>query len=330
MDMILKEMTNACFSKYDLEAAKILDSFLPHRIFDAHMHISHCPVGNSENITLDRYYKDMAPYLFGRQLSCNAIIFPVKTLLDKEELKRSDEFLISELNTYGQNVGEIMVFPTDTVEDIEKRLTHPGIRGLKCYHIYSSREVTFDSYIDEYLPESAWEVANKHKLFITLHMVRNKALADEGNLKYIKEMAKKYPDATLILAHAARAFAAWTAFDTVDQLVGYDNIWYDFAGVCESPAMLHIIKKIGIKRCMWGTDYNVSMLAGKPISIGDTFYWISEADLRQFASATEFHSWLVGTENLMATRQACMLADLSDDAVEDLFYNNAAALMGRK
>lgn len=330
MDMILKEMTNDCFSKYDLEAAKILDSFLPHRIFDAHMHISHTTVFRWNEITLYSYYRDMNTYLGNRQLSCNAIIFPIKPLADKEQLKLSDKFLIGELDAYKQNVGEIIVLPTDTVEDIEKRLTHPGIRGLKCYHIYSGRDVTFNSYIEEYLPESAWEVANKHKLFITLHMVRNLALADEGNLKYIKEMAKRYPDATLILAHAARAFACWTAFDTVDELVGYDNIWYDFSGVGESPAMQYIIKKVGIKRCMWGSDYPVSMNAGKPISIADTFYWISEADLRQFVSATEFHSWLVGTENLMATRQACILADLNDDAIEDFFYNNAAALMGRK
>ena len=36
--------------------------------------------------------------------------------------------------------------------------------------------------------------------------------------------------------------------------------------------------------------------------------------------------WLVGTENLMATRQACLLADLKEDAVEDLFYRNAMRL----
>lgn len=325
--MILKEMTNGFYGKYDAEAAKVLDSFLPHRLFDTHMHISHIPIFDKSELTFSGYYEDIAPLVNGRSVLCNGIVFPKPNLADANELRLSDELLIGQLNAYPDNVGEIIVRPWDSDEEIEKRLSHPSIRGLKCYHVYSPREVTFDSYIEEYLPESAWRVASKHKLFITLHMVRQQALADEGNLKYIKEMAKRYPDATLILAHAARAFASWTAFDTIDELVPYENVWCDFSGVCESPAMTHIIKKIGIKRCMWGTDYSVNMLAGKCISLGDTFYWISQDDLRRFAAPTEFHTWLVGTENLMATRQACSLADVNDDAVEDLFFGNAVRLM---
>ena len=93
--------------------------------------------------------------------------------------------------------------------------------------------------------------------------------------------------------------------------------------------MLQILKKIGVSRCMWGTDYPISMFAGKAISLGDTFYWIGEKELQSFSSATTLHSWHVGTESLMAIRQACTLADLTPTDVEDLFYNNAAALFDR-
>ena len=87
-------------------------------------------------------------------------------------------------------------------------------------------------------------------------------------------MAKKYPDAVLILAHAARAFAAWTVFDTVDKLAPYENVWFDFSAICEPTAMLYILKKIGAKRCMWGTDYPTSLFEGKAVSIADKFHWI--------------------------------------------------------
>ena len=81
---------------------------------------------------------------------------------------------------------------------------------------------------------------------------------------------------------------------------------------------------------MWGSDYPISRLAGKAISIADSFYWIAEADLERFAGPTEFHSWLVGTENLMAVRQACLMLDLGSSDVEKLFYKNAATLFGIK
>jgi cysteine synthase A len=137
------------------------------------------------------------------------------------------------------------------------------------------------------------------------------------------ELAKKYPSAKLILAHAARAFAAWTAIDYIDELRPYANIFCDFSGVCESPAMIAILKSFGVCRCMWGTDWPISTLAGKCISLGDTFYWIGENDLRSFKSSTALNSRLVGTESLMAVREACKLTGLSRTASEDLFYNTA-------
>ena len=329
--MKLCEKTNDIYSKYDLEAAKKLDAFLPSRLFDAHMHVSHLPSCNRPLLTFADYEADMRPLIGNRELRANGIVMPIKEHLTTDaERKDCVAFLEDQFKQYPQNVAEVMVFPTDTAEDIERQLEHPNIRGLKCYHVYANRPDTFNAGIEEYLPEAAWEVANAKGLPITLHMVRMHALADEGNLRYIQTMAKRYPNAVLILAHAARAFAAWTGIETVDQLVGYDNIFFDFSSVCESPAMIKIIKTFGVKRCMWGTDWAISMQAGKCISLGDTFYWISQKDLRQFEAPTEYHSWLVGTEILMATRQACMLCDLNDDAIEDLFYNTAASLFDKK
>ncbi len=247
------------------------------------------------------------------------------SLSDLTELAKSHGFLVEELNKHPQNVGEIIVFPGDTVYDIEARLLHPNIKGLKCYCFYAECEDKYEAAIDEYLPESAWEVANQRKMAITLHMVKNECLAHPDNLNYIIEMAKKYPDAVLILAHAARAFAAWTVFGTVDKLADLENVWYDFSGICESPAMLYIIKKVGVSRCMWGTDYPVAAFLGKPISLGNTFAWINE---RNFPNGFPLRH--VITEGFMAMRELSILADLGKSQLEDIFYNNAARLFDGK
>ncbi len=320
-------MKDGVYNSYDLEAAKILDDFLPARMWDMHMHISHLPEGPYETLNLATYYKDMKPLIGDRELKVNAIVWPERELWDEADMTRSVDFLASELAKFPGNMGEVVVRPGDSVEEIEKRLVHPDIRGFKCYHCFADRERTFDAGIEEYLPETAWEIADKKRMFITLHMVKDKAMADEANVNYIRAMAKKYPNAILILAHAARSFAAWTAFGNVDKVADLENVWYDFSAVCESPAMMHIMKKVGVKRCMWGSDYTVSIAAGKCVSLGDTFYWIGEKDLQNFQGKTTFHSYHVGTENLMAVRQACELLDLSRTDVEDLFYNNAATLL---
>ena len=317
------------FNKFDLEAAKKLDAFLPDRLFDAHMHISEFPFYGKEYFGFKEYYEEMAPLLCGRRVRCNALATPTDELKSYEGHLSTINFFKNQLDEYPENVAEILVKPHETADEIESHLVHKNIRGLKCYHIYADRPDTFNSDIDEYLPTAACEVANKHKMAITLHMVKDAALADTENMRQIKAMAKAFPDMTLILAHAARSFAAWTAIETVAELKDFENVWYDFSGVCESPAMVQIINKIGISRCMWGSDYNVSMAEGKAISLGDNFYWINGNDLKNFVSKTPMRTWHTGTENMMATRQAAILTDLSSADVEKLFYGNAERIFGK-
>lgn len=327
------------FAPHEKEAIACLNDFLPDQIFDAHAHLCDTAFlpetfpGTQVIRDMAAYRREMGPVLGeSRALRLNMITYPDRSMrtADSETLKQADAFLVRQLEENPANVGEILVRPGDTGEELEKRLVHPGIRGFKCYHVLSGRENTWNCTIDEYLPEAAWEIANRKKMCITLHMVRDLALADPENLRYIREMAAKYPDAVLILAHAARSFAAWTGVESVERVADLENVWFDFSAVCESPAMLQILKKTGTRRCMWGSDYPISMMQGKAISLADGFYWIYQRDLDQFSSKTPIHSWLIGTENLMAVRQACILAELHADEIEALFYSNAAGLFDRR
>lgn len=331
--MFSKEMI--CLPQ-DLEAAKILADFLPDRIFDAHAHLFDTdllPSRFSERVVCgaEEYIRDMQGILGNpKTLRLNVIGYPNKDIAqDQDLLARSDAFLCRQLQKQPDWVGELLVTPEDTEESLEKRLVNRRIRGFKCYHLMAKREKTWDASIGEYLPEAAWAVANRRRMCITLHMVKDNALADEENLRYIQEMAKKYPDAVLILAHAARAFAAWTGIESVEKVADLDNVWFDFSSVCESPAMLQIVKKAGISRCMWGSDYPVCRARGKAISLADSFYWIYQKDLDQFASKTAINHWLIAIENLMAVRQLAILAELSARDIDALFYDNAKALFDR-
>ena len=329
------------YNRYDLEAAKILNDFLPDKLFDAHAHLYDASFVSGQangggafslrsRCEVPQYREDMTPLLGDRPVRLNIVTTPDAAMAnaDSAARKESEAFLVDQLTRFPGNVGEVMVGPDDTPEQLEAMLTHPGIRGFKCYHLLAPGRPTWNAPIYDYLPESAWEVADRHGLVITLHMVRDQALADPVNHNYIAQMAKKYPSAVLILAHAARSFAAWTAVEAADTVRFLDNVWFDFSGICESPASFQILRKCGIDRCMWGSDYPISRLCGKAVSIADSFYWIGSKDLQHFAGPTEFHSWLAGTENLMALRQACLMLDLGTADIEKLFYRNAISLFG--
>lgn len=316
---------NGEFSIYDREAAKILDDFLPDRIFDAHCHPD----------DFAKYCEDTDGLFGSRTRTVNMIPMPVADMSEpgtgKETavLDASTGNIKEQLSLHPEIVGEVMVTPGDTTEDIEKRIAFVGsdrLIGLKPYHLLAVKKPTFNAEIEEYLPESAWEVAEKRKMAITLHLVKDASLADPENLSYVKSHAKRYPDVKFILAHCGRSFAAWTGMESFGKLRGIDNIFYDFSGICESPQMFMLIKTAGLEKCMWGSDYPISLLAGKAISIADSFYWIGEKDLERMTGTTEFHSWLIGTENLMAVRQAAKMLELTSGDLEKFFCKNAESL----
>lgn len=334
--------TNGAYTQYDQEAAKILNDFLPERIFDAHLHLfdsSFAPgisKGGGFNVS-DRAdfqdYLDFMKPLFGedRQVCGNFITAPDATMAeaDSPNRKASIQFLVQQLERFPGNVGEVMVGPMDTVEDLEKQLIHPDIRGFKCYYFTAGKQPANQADIGDYLPESAWQVADQRGLVITLHLVKDKALADPANYTYIQEMAKRYPNAKLILAHCARAFAAWTGIETVDKIKHLDNVYYDFSAICESPVMFQILRKVGKDKCLWGSDFPVCRLSGKAISLADGFFWIN-ARILNLIGNPDIHYWQYSTENLMAIRQTCLMLDLSRNQIEDLFWNNAVNLFARK
>ena len=323
---------------YEQEALQILRDFLPDRIFDAHAHIydSSClwDWPRTESFTTHGYREDMREILGEpKTLKINMIApCPRKPESQPEcgTLTASEQYILRQLETDPDAVGQILVYPGESAEHIASRLTHPRIVGIKCYHSLLQQPNTFQAGIDEYLPESAWEVAQEKKCCITVHMVRDKALSDPGNMAYIKTMAARYPDAKLVLAHAARSFAAWTGLESVTELAGYENIWFDLAAVCESPVTFQILKKVSKERCMWGTDYPLVLPKGKVFSLADSFYWLYQRDIDRFQSNVPIHAWPIAVENLMAARQACIMADLTRKEVEDLFYNNAERLFEKE
>ncbi len=318
-----------------MDKNKILNDFLPNKIFDAHMHLCDASFMNAnahmpDSVNLEYYLSSMKQIFLERKITANVIPFPSRKVISKDNdyLKLADDFLYGELEKDKENVGELLVMPNESVEHIYNRIKGKQVCGFKCYHSFSPAEVTVNLDIKDYMPESAFELANEYKKVITLHLVKDASLSDPENLKYIIEMSKRYPNAILILAHAARSFACWTCFEVVEKLKGLDNIWFDLSAICEVPAMFQIIKTCGLERAMWGSDFPISDFKGKAISIADKFFWLYDFEQPEITKAVKL--WSVLEENLMAVRQTAKMLDLTSRQIEDIFYNNAKRLLTNK
>ena len=78
---------------------------------------------------------------------------------------------------------------------------------------------------------------------------------------------------------------------------------------------------------MYGSDYPVSQMRGKAISLANGFKWLNQSSAKsQDSSFGEFT--LVGIESLLALQVAAQLCSLKASDLEYIFYKNASHLLG--
>jgi len=311
-----------------------LRGFVPPRSFDAHAHWYR----REDAIdALPRHVEDEMGKVgwaaYCRALECwmgdrrptGGLFFTVpKPSLDRDAANR---FVLDQVGELPGSRALMMIHPDDDPADVEAAIGTPPYAGFKVYHVYANEPDTFDAEPGAFLPEWAWELADQHGLVIMLHLVRARALADPLNHRYVRDRCLRYPNARLVLAHAARGFCGAHTVEGIDAIRGLDNVYFDTSGICEPQPLEAIVRVFGTGRLLFGTDFSVSELRGRCVSLSDGFLWLYEHNVdwntSDFAAPT-----LIGIESLLALKQACRSLCLTDDEVERIFSLNARQLLG--
>jgi hypothetical protein len=87
---------------------------------------------------------------------------------------------------------------------------------------------------------------------------------------------------------------------------------------------------MGHKKLMYGSDFWVSHLRGRPVAAADSFLWLYEETPVWNENHRQITPALVGLEHLRSLKWAFWSARLSDSQIEDIFWNNAASLFSVK
>ena len=312
-----------------------LESFVPDTLFDAHAHwyrVDHFAGDSAPGLVKsgpaivgsDVFDGEMTQLIPRRQTE--GLFFPWPH--PQVDLDAENAFLHRELLGRPGSRGQMLIQPEHDPEFIRETLRRCGFVGLKCYHVYSPRRPTFDSLIEEYLPESHVRVAHEEGLSITLHMVRARALADVANQETIRRYCERYPNMRLILAHAARGFNPHHTILGIDSLRGLNNVWFDTSAVTDCGAIEAIINTLGHKRVLYGSDFPVSHLRGRCVALGESILWISADNTSLDVPYAKLELALVGHESLRTLKVAAMSTRLTDTQVEDIFHDNGSELFG--
>lgn len=312
--------------------ARDIDSFLPDRIFDAHAHLydrSNFPeggwnehVGGGPDSMGLAEYRQFIRWIHGERQT-DGLFFGIAFLGDR---KGENAFISRQVAEDSNALGEMLIYPTDDPEYVRQEVKRLKLVGLKPYHTMSASKPTWHADIETFLPESLVKVAHEEGLSITLHMVKDRAMADPANQATIRRYCETYPNMKMILAHAARGFNPWHTIEGIGALKGIDNVWCDTSAVTEAGAFEAIIETLGHTRLLYGSDFFVSHTRGRCVAIGDSFHWFYEDTLEKQEKHTKLKPVLVGLESLRALKLAALRMHLTDSQIEDIFDRNARQL----
>ena len=313
-----------------------LASFVPDRVLDAHLEI--WPPGwasKGELYCLRREPTDLVSLhdefeVLGPGRLAGAILIPFS--FAAEELATANA-LSSEFATQGGPTYRTLLFvrPGDDQEWVRQEGRRLGAVGLKGYYTFADiAEVDMRSQADipAYMPEALVRVAHEEGWLINMHLVKTRAVADPENRRWIRHYCSTYPDMNLVLSHAARGFQPANNLAGLADLADLPNLYFDSSVNCESFALEAVIHVMGHTRLLYGSDFMASHLYGRSVAVGNSFIWIYNTSPVWGEGATAVEPIPVGLEHLRALKWACWSQGLTDSQVEDIFFGNAAGLLG--
>jgi len=330
-------------TKSDIEIyKKNIKIFLPDHIIDSHVHLWLKEHILFKEIKPNNSFSDFnafPQYSFEDFFDISSEIFQGKKYtgiffgnpLGQIDLEKVNKYILKLAET-----GEYCLYipsPEDKLESdtFNKIKGFKNFLGFKPYPSLAKKENNEVS-IKEFLGRDVLEYANLKGLFILLHLPRKKRLADYRNIKEIKYLTKKYPDVKFLLAHLGRSYCLKDIVDVIDQISNIENLFLEISFVNDWEIFELVIRKIGYKRIIFGSDMPVSLMKGKNICINDNHYFVTEKLSSWSISNNEmqlnFTFFLY--EQIREFIKALNKLGLCKDAVlEDVFYGNIKKLIDR-
>lgn len=311
--------------------AKEIRPFLPARIFDVHTHLlknAYYPhlaelgfpeeVTNTDVACLRQWWERLFP---DSELSGLVMAFPGKNS-DIDAINRDVAEDIRDKNL----PFSILTRPGDSAAKLESEIQRLKPAGLKPYMCYAQIPDVSQASITDMITEEQIALADKYRLCITLHVAKARGMADEDNLKDITRLVGEYPGCNFILAHCGRCFITPNMEDTLKKLPVAENLWLDTSAVCDTGVFLHLFNKYDLSRVLFGTDLVCATgLRGTYVRMGMSWHPCTPETLQMMGKLQDSSTFIV-YESLCKLFCASQFSKLSDQDIQNIFYENAAKL----
>ncbi len=329
--------------------AEHLEGWLPQRLIDAHVHIAD-PSLRLEPMTDEKRRQHWAaevsdPMTAQTLEHCDRATFPGRAVEHLAFGLPDLDFDIEASNDYarGQCVEHSwhslsLLLPQWSGERVAEELDKPGVIGVKPYYSLIGRDpATRDRYIEasifEFLPHCALEVLNERRAWVTLHVPKADRLGHPDNIREVKEIRRRYPGVTLVIAHFGRCYTEPHAREAFPALADDTELYFDNSAVLNPVVHRLALKTFGPERIVYGTDNPIFYMRGRRRWTGRRYINQTNANLHfnkdREPPEVEARYTLYMYEALRAIGSTCEDLGIGPDKVEAIFCGNAERLIRR-
>ncbi len=326
-----------------------LRDFLPEKIIDIHTHVwldrmvTHTTdelakvVSWPSKIAKDNSIEDL--------LETYELLFPDKSVspmtfsnvIDKNSMDKMNAYVAQCAETY--NLPSLAFTQPDwDAEKFETIVTQGGFLGAKVYLTFSANCIpTNEIRIFDFLPHHQLDVLNRHNWIVMLHIPRDKRLRDPLNLAQMLEIENRYPNIKLIIAHVGRAYCPEDIGNAFEVLADTKNMMFDFSANTNTEVFEKLIKAVGAKRIMFGSDMPITRMRMRRICENGHYINVvpkglygdisADKNMREVVGKEAEHLSFFIYEEIDAFRRAAERTKLSRVDIEDVFYNNAQEII---
>jgi len=316
--------------------AEELDSFLPARILDFHVHVFNdgvvpasspfaCGGHPLAKYDFDDLEHDLAYVYPGRETA--AVCFGMPLVGYDSALNNA--YIGAQCDNQKYFGLRLLDLHNDSPDALQNDLASGKFVGVKPYPDYVRKPDVNSVEIHEMLPDWAMKAVNDLGLLVMLHIPRKARLADPVNQAQLVELCERYPKARIVLAHIGRAYYLKNALGNLEALKGLPNLYYDLAMVNHWEVMEHLFATVDPMKILYATDIPIALAPGKSVEINDQYTYVTPVPWA--LSISDDHQKLQFTgflyEELRGIKKAVDRLQLPRSFVEDLFYNNGMGLL---
>ncbi len=230
--------------------------------------------------------------------------------------------------------------PDWTAEEVSQRVRDGVFLGLKPYLNFAPAHIASgDITIEDFLPHAHLEAADEGGWLVMLHIPRRDRLRDPVNLEAMLEIERRYPNLQLIIAHIGRAYCPEDVGNAFEVLKDTERMLFDFSAHTNAQVMEGLIRTVGAKRILFGSDMPILRMRMRRICQGGKYVNLvppglygdvsDDPNMGEVSQEEGERLSFFMYEELLAFRQAAEAIGLSTTDIEDVFYNNAVGVIAK-